>query len=484
MEKKNLCAIIALIGIGNFAQTGNVGINTPNPQETLHITGTFRLDNSTKGAGKVLVSDANGTGSWQTIGTGSGITLTTTGTSGPATLTGSTLNIPNYSYTLPIASSSILGGVKIGSGINVASDGTISVPASSNDWTILGNTGTTAASNLGSTVGSDNYVGTSDNVNLAIATAGITRAILDTNGTLRGGGTATSSFSWGNTNSIGTKNNAALGLNNTSTGQSSVALGDGNTASGDYSIAIGKNASATTSQTMSIGYEAPPIGGGTASPNSVAATYSAAIGYGNTVTGNKNFTFGLRNKLSGNNTGMNFTGGSYIIGADNDIASLNTLLFGFQNYTGGSSIIIGNQNGTSSARINAGITIGSSNQANTGGYILGTSNSITASPSTGAVIIGNNAVNNRAYSTVYSNDYHNFMSRVSAGTASNVGINVDTTTLTANQLQSDLTVKTQIRIVPQTPATGCIAETEGAIRYNATTKKHQGCNGSTWNDLY
>lgn len=69
-------------------------------------------------------------GQWVKMGNGSaasaGITLTTTGTSGLATLTGTTLNIPNYTYTLPIASASTLGGVKIGSGINVAADGTIS----------------------------------------------------------------------------------------------------------------------------------------------------------------------------------------------------------------------------------------------------------------------------------------------------------------------------------------------------------------------
>jgi len=40
------------------------------------------------------------------------LALTTTGTSGSSTLTGATLNIPNYTYTLPQATTSVLGGVK------------------------------------------------------------------------------------------------------------------------------------------------------------------------------------------------------------------------------------------------------------------------------------------------------------------------------------------------------------------------------------
>lgn len=43
------------------------------------------------------------------------LSLTTTGTSGAATLTGATLNVPQYAgtYTLPTASTSVLGGVKV-----------------------------------------------------------------------------------------------------------------------------------------------------------------------------------------------------------------------------------------------------------------------------------------------------------------------------------------------------------------------------------
>ncbi len=52
--------------------------------------------------------------------------LTTTGSSGPATLSGNVLNIPNYSFTLPTATASILGGVTTGVNITNTS-GTISI---------------------------------------------------------------------------------------------------------------------------------------------------------------------------------------------------------------------------------------------------------------------------------------------------------------------------------------------------------------------
>jgi len=54
------------------------------------------------------------------------ISLTTTGTTGNATFSGNTLNIPNYTYTLPTATATTLGGVIAGSGLNVTAGGTIS----------------------------------------------------------------------------------------------------------------------------------------------------------------------------------------------------------------------------------------------------------------------------------------------------------------------------------------------------------------------
>ncbi len=44
----------------------NVGIGTTAPATLFHVNGSFRLSNGTQGAGKILTSDANGTGTWQT----------------------------------------------------------------------------------------------------------------------------------------------------------------------------------------------------------------------------------------------------------------------------------------------------------------------------------------------------------------------------------------------------------------------------------
>jgi hypothetical protein len=55
------------------------------------------------------------------------IILTTTGTSGNASFAANTLNIPNYTYTLPTASTSVLGGVKVDGTTISINTGVISV---------------------------------------------------------------------------------------------------------------------------------------------------------------------------------------------------------------------------------------------------------------------------------------------------------------------------------------------------------------------
>ena len=45
--------------------TGGVGIGTDNPTAQLHVAGSFKLTNGSQGTGKVLVSDADGSATWQ-----------------------------------------------------------------------------------------------------------------------------------------------------------------------------------------------------------------------------------------------------------------------------------------------------------------------------------------------------------------------------------------------------------------------------------
>ncbi len=57
--------------VGNFDQVvitnaGNMGIGTTNPTQKLDISGKIKITDGTQGSGKVLVSDANGTGTWTT----------------------------------------------------------------------------------------------------------------------------------------------------------------------------------------------------------------------------------------------------------------------------------------------------------------------------------------------------------------------------------------------------------------------------------
>lgn len=92
---------VSVVTANGFAGTVATATSTPAITLTTSITGIL------KGNGTAISQATAGT-DYQVP-----ITLTTTGTSGNATFTTGTLNIPNYTYTLPTASTSVLGGVKI-----------------------------------------------------------------------------------------------------------------------------------------------------------------------------------------------------------------------------------------------------------------------------------------------------------------------------------------------------------------------------------
>lgn len=545
--KKNILSIAILVfglSIVN-AQTGNVGVNTPNPQETLHINGTFRLDNSSKGVDKILVSDANGTGTWKNIVTGgtvtnvtgtspinvatgsttpvvslnnSGVTagtyngitvdahglvtaatqvtsafgsLTTNGTSGVATLVGGVLNVPNYTYVLPVATT-VLGGVKNGGNVTVNSDGTMTAPAgtvtsvavtspitnigtsiapnigitrnnivagttpsatasvpltldagatnavvgganatftinntsplwnanqlkgqtvnpgantgeiltynqsnnswgpgpaAAKDWHITGNTDTiNAPAALGSAnAATNNFIGnaTGNTTNLGIAVGGTTRAIVDNNGTLTGGGGASSGLTWGASNTIDTTSN-------------NIALGQGNTAQSAVN----------------------------------ALNPSVAIGTGNIVTGG--------GKAFGNNNTITNALSGFAFGNGNSISNKGGYAIG------------------SSNTVNQGFAMGSGNNAGLDSFVFGTGGATTG---TGQ--------------TVFANVQHLFTK--SSGTApdTRVGINV-----TAADLTADLNVKATIKIGSSTTsmASGtCTAANAGTIIF--VSNSFYGCTG-------
>ena len=83
-----------------ISANGNVGIGTTNPGSKLEVNGDLKVSivpNATTNTGKILVSDG-GVVKYRTAAETIGdiLTITTTGSSGPATLTGTTLNIPQY----------------------------------------------------------------------------------------------------------------------------------------------------------------------------------------------------------------------------------------------------------------------------------------------------------------------------------------------------------------------------------------------------
>ena len=118
-----------------LANLGGISLNSLSASTPLsynYSSGSFSISQATNSSNGYLSStDWNSFNNKQ-----NSITLTTTGNSGNATFVSNSLNIPNYTYTLPPATASSLGGVIIGSNIG-NSNGTISL-SSSNIISALG----------------------------------------------------------------------------------------------------------------------------------------------------------------------------------------------------------------------------------------------------------------------------------------------------------------------------------------------------------
>ncbi len=196
---------------------------------------------------------------------------------------------------------------------------------------------------------------------------------------------------------------------------------------------------------------------------------------------------GIRNTVTSANTAIQFVGGTTVLGNENTIGSLNTFVLGSNNVTSsGATTIIGRTNGTVASPA-SGFILGNNNNSK-GGFVFGSLSSAEQGQQMILGFGGTLTAAQGAYVSLYSNNKHSFLPQSTTG-FSNVAINVDATSLSTNQSQSDLTVSKQIRIVGQAPSTNCLAETLGAIRFNTTTGKHQGCgknNSGTidWYDLY
>ncbi|PXW12926.1 MULTISPECIES: hypothetical protein [Chryseobacterium] len=292
--KKNLFTFLLLSG--SSMAFGQVGINADNPSASLDI-----LSKGNTSATKALEVNSS---------TAEIVTVLDNGNVG--------INVTNPATKLHIVSSTAGSGLRLADGSQAAgnvlisdSDGNARWVASPIDWNTNGNTGTTATSAaLGTDISTGNYLGTNDGQNLVFATKKNVKAILDANGTLRGGNSTEfagnyAAFSWGTNNSIdSSSSNVAIGRNNSVTainGESpSVAIGSRNTVTRGAKV-IGNSNSATGAYNLVFG-----------NLNTVSGTTGITLGFTNTndggvAVGSSNnvgigsFTFGTGNKaISGN----------------------------------------------------------------------------------------------------------------------------------------------------------------------------------------
>lgn len=107
-------------GITGAVTNGTI-LNLTNPLIGGATITTSTVNGVTLTTGGSATAFLNGAGSYTAP-----IILTTTGTTGVATFIAGTLNIPNYTYTLPTASTSVLGGVKVDGTSITISGGVIS----------------------------------------------------------------------------------------------------------------------------------------------------------------------------------------------------------------------------------------------------------------------------------------------------------------------------------------------------------------------
>lgn len=295
---KNRLLTLAVVSSTAFLANAQVGINTNQPAATLDVVG-FPA-NITKADGMIaprLTGDQlRAKSAVYTASQTGAMVYVTVADSAPA---GQTINVtvPGYYYF----------------------NGTLWVR---NDvgWRTSGNTDAeigTVAETLGNAPASTNYLGTKGvSDDLVIVTANQTHAVLDINGSLKGGNSNTvapfASLSWGSNNTI---SNAA---------SSSIALGRNNTVSASAAnfpgVAVGANNNATNGAKL--------IGNGNSGDNSSAYVLGNnntitspaggfAVGNGNTTNG---FVFG---------TGNTVTSGNYAFGNNNNVTgTANAMVFG------------------------------------------------------------------------------------------------------------------------------------------------------------
>lgn len=262
-------------------------------------TGTTTLTGLVKGNGSSALTSAVAGTDYQAP-----ITLTTTG-SGAATLSGTTLNIPAVSsFTLPTASGSTLGGVKVGTNLSIDGSGVLS--ANINAGSI---SGTVAIANGGTGSSIQNFVDLTNTQ--TIAGSKTFSANLNVNGLSVGRGASNQSnnnaygYAALGSNTTGNYNNAfgfqALTANNN--GQQNSAFGEyvlPKNIGGNYNTAMGTMAlRENTSGSGNTGFGQQVLFTNSTGSNNTALGNQADV----TVDGLSNTTaIGYNAKVSTSNT--------------------------------------------------------------------------------------------------------------------------------------------------------------------------------------
>jgi hypothetical protein len=473
-ENSHLCQVIttfttgltALNGLTSQVQyfaTGTTG--TDFNISSVTDTHTFNLPTASA-TNRGALSSAN----WTTFNNKqNAITLTTSGTSGASTLVGSTLNIPQYQGVLtnPIT----------GTGVGTSSGGRVPYF-----------TGTTTQ------VGSDNLWWDNTNARLGIGTASPSFR-LDVNGTARINGTkyiafnpsfsvagniraggviaTTGNFSIYSDSGIpgegfdvaywnGSVYYPGIRLNNVASGFSTLQLmkdgGNvliGTTTDAGFRLDVNGTARVQGNFTQSAGTSAAFANGITLDGTRRLFGSGTITHQSNSATTQHQFRNEISSALSGTIVSINNSTGEW--GASNANS--------FLNISGRAAIASGVQDLTS-------ILI--SNSVENIGTYTGTIRGIYYNPSS----IGGSGYTHRAIQTVRGDVILGSTSG-SVGIGANTSINasaiLDVTSTTQGFLPPRMT--TAQRDLIATPAAGLVI-------YNTSTNKHQGYNGTTWNDFY
>ncbi len=188
-----------------------------------------------------------------------------------------------------------------------------------------------------------------------------------------------------------------------------------------------------------------------------------ALGKDNSVSAQGNF---LAVAIGLGNTANN---GAKVIGNSNNASGANNLVFGNLNtVTGLTGLTVGNNHINS-----GGIAIGSGNTTSLNNIAVGSANTATGTEAFAIGFSGQAA----AGQMVYANKQHIFFNK-SNGTDTILGINMVPTAATATG------AAIQMKGIASGANAACSTAEEGAIRYNTTSKVHEGCNGTNWKALY